>query len=62
MSGFPMESLVTVTLDEVDSKTEFIMKYDDVFAMKNEDLKGMKQGWNERFDKLAEYLSRQELS
>lgn len=57
-----MESLVTVTLDEVDSKTEFIMKYDDVSAMKDEDLKGMKQGWNERFDKLAEYLSRQELS
>jgi len=60
--GFPMESLVTVTLDDVDGKTGFTMKYDDVSAMKDEYLQGMKQSWNESFDKLEEYLSRQEIS
>lgn len=60
--GFPMESIITVTLDEVDGKTKFTMKYDDVSAMKDEDLQGMKLGWSESFDKLEEYLSRQELS
>ncbi|MEI8199946.1 MAG: SRPBCC domain-containing protein [Eubacteriales bacterium] len=60
--GFPRESLVTVTLEEIDGKTGFTMKYDDVSQMKDEDLQGMKQGWNESFDKLADYLSRQEQS
>lgn len=60
--GYPMESLVTVTLDEIGGNTGFTMKYDDVSQIKDEDLQGMKKGWNESFDKLEEYLNRQEHS
>jgi len=56
--NFPMESLVTVTFDEIDGKTKFTLKYDDVSMFQEQDLTDMTQGWNESFDKLEAYLRR----
>lgn len=55
---FPLESLVTVRFEEKDGKTKFTMNYEDVSAISDKDLEDMKQGWNESFDKLADYLSK----
>ena len=55
---FPLESLVIIQFAEEDGKTRFTMQYDDVSAIPDPDLAGMTQGWNESFDKLAEYLDR----
>jgi len=49
-------------LDEADGRTGFTMKYDDVSAIKDENIQGMMKGWNESFDKLEEYVSRKEQS
>lgn len=54
--NFPLESLITVTFDELDGKTKFILKYEDVSMFQEQDLKDMTQGWNESFDKLEAYL------
>jgi PhnB protein len=54
---FPLESLVIVQFEDMDGKTKFTIKYDDVSAIPDMDLEGMKQGWNESFDKLASHLS-----
>ena len=55
---FPLESLVTIRFEVEDGKTKFTRNYEDVSAISDEDLEGMKQGWNESFDKLADHLSR----
>ena len=56
--NFPLESLVIIRFEAEDGKTKFTMNYEDVSAISDKDLEGMKQGWNESFDKLADYLSR----
>ncbi|MHB1455022.1 MAG: SRPBCC family protein [Saccharofermentanales bacterium] len=54
---FPMMSIVTILFDEIDGKTVFTLKYEDVSSIPEEDLRNMTQGWNEMLDKLAAYLS-----
>lgn len=55
--GFPLESRVTVSFEDLEGKTKFTLKYDDVSMIQEKDLEGMKQGWNESFDKLQEYFA-----
>lgn len=55
---FPLESLVVVQFEDEGGKTKFTIKYEDLSTISDNDLEGMKQGWNESFDKLAEYLNR----
>ncbi len=57
MSGnWPLELLVTVTLEEYEGKTKMTLQHVGIPAGENRDL--AKAGWNESFDKLAEYLSK----
>jgi PhnB protein len=55
---FPLESLVMIEFEDENGKTRFTMKYEDVSAIPDQDLAGMQQGWNESFDKLADYLAK----
>ncbi len=58
--NFPLESLATVTFEKAPgNKTEFTLHYSGVPA---EDFDNAMTGWNESFDKLAEYLRRRSLA
>ena len=57
MSGdWPLEMLVTVTLEEHEGKTKLTLKHSGIEGFSAKDLDNMQQGWNESFDKLAEAL------
>ena len=57
MSGdWPLETQITVTLEEHDGKTKLTLKHAGMPAGKNRDMAGA--GWNESFDKLARELDR----
>jgi uncharacterized protein YndB with AHSA1/START domain len=51
---FPLEMLVTVTLEDYEGKTKMTLKHSDLPAGEMGELTGA--GWNESFDKLAENL------
>ena len=51
----PLEMLVTVTLEDLGGKTRMTMRHEGLPAGEMKD--GANQGWNESFDKLAEYLA-----
>jgi len=56
MSGdWPLELLVTITFEEYDGKTKLTLRHEGMPEGENAD--GAEQGWNESFDKLAEYLA-----
>jgi uncharacterized protein YndB with AHSA1/START domain len=58
MSGdWPLELLVTVTFEEYEGKTKMTLQHVGIPAGENRDL--AKAGWNESFDKLAEYLEKE---
>ncbi len=60
MSGdWPLELLVTVTFEEHEGKTKMTLQHVGIPAGENRDL--AKAGWNESFDKLAEYLAKVEV-
>ena len=50
----PLEMLITVMFEEHDGKTKLTLRH--VGMPSGADSEGAKQGWNESFDKLAEYL------
>jgi uncharacterized protein YndB with AHSA1/START domain len=54
---FPLELLITVTFEESDGKTKMTLKHSGVAGIPAADFDGMRQGWNESFDKLDEYLT-----
>lgn len=55
MSGaWPLETQITVTFEEHNGKTKLTLKHAGMPAGKNRDMAGA--GYNESFDKLAEYL------
>lgn len=57
MSGdWPLELLVTVIFEEIDSETRLTLRHEGIPAGENRD--SAKAGWNESFDKLAEYLEK----
>lgn len=61
MSGdWPLELLVTVTFEEHNGKTKLTLRHVGIPAGENRDL--AKAGWNESFDKLAEYLGKEKSS
>ena len=55
MKGMPLEMLVTVTFEEMPrNKTKMTLKHEGIKDIPDEHRKGMDQGWNESFDKMAE--------
>jgi len=58
MTGdFPLELLVTVTLEDVDGKTRMTLRHEGLPASEREPCS---EGWHQSFDKLAESLITQE--
>jgi len=55
---FPLETLVTVTLEDEDGKTKMTLKHTDLPAGEMSEQTGA--GWNESFDKLAKSLRKKE--
>jgi uncharacterized protein YndB with AHSA1/START domain len=53
---WPLELLVTVTFEEVGGRTKMTLRHAGVPAGKMREL--CETGWNESFDKLAEYLAK----
>jgi uncharacterized protein YndB with AHSA1/START domain/uncharacterized glyoxalase superfamily protein PhnB len=51
---FALESLVTLVFEEYDGKTRFTLRY---LGIPDGDFDNAQAGWNESFDKLAEYLA-----
>lgn len=51
----PFETLVTVTFEEEEGKTRMTMRHEGLPA--GPMAEGAEQGWNQAFDKLAEYVS-----
>lgn len=54
--SFPLEAEVILTFEEIGDRTKFTIRYPDLGGLNDKDLEGMKQGWNESFDKLAQTL------
>jgi uncharacterized protein YndB with AHSA1/START domain len=52
---WPLETQITVTFEDHNGKTKLTLKHAGMPAGKNRDMAGA--GWNESFDKLAEYLA-----
>lgn len=52
--GWPSELLVTVIFEENDGKTKLTLRHEGIPSGENRD--SAEAGWNESFDKLAEYL------
>ena len=52
---FPLEMLVSVTLEEQDGKTKMTLKH--IGLPSTPEGEGAEQGWNQSFDKLAESLA-----
>jgi uncharacterized protein YndB with AHSA1/START domain len=53
---WPLELLITVTFDETGGKTTMTLRHEGMPAGRNRELAEV--GWNESFDKLAEYLAK----
>ncbi len=55
-ADLPLEMVISVTLEELDGKTNLTLKHTGFPP--GEDYELARAGWNESFDKLAELLSR----
>jgi len=53
---FPLEMLVTVTFEDVGGKTKMTLRHEGLPAGEMAEMTGA--GWNQSFDKLAEYLAK----
>lgn len=53
---FPLELQITVTLEDQAGKTKMTLHHTGIEGVSQSDLENMKQGWEESFDKLADYL------
>jgi uncharacterized protein YndB with AHSA1/START domain len=51
-ADWPLELLVTITLEEEDGKTCLTLTHSGLEGVSDGDRKNMEQGWNESFDKL----------
>ncbi len=56
--GWPLEMLVTLTLEEEDGKTKMILRHSGEGDINDKDIDDMRQGWSQSFDKLADYLAK----
>lgn len=52
MKGFPLETIVTVTFEEVNGKTKTTLIHSGIENIDDKTRKDMEMGWNESFDKL----------
>jgi predicted enzyme related to lactoylglutathione lyase len=57
MTGDWSAALITVTLEDLGGKTTLTLEHSGMAGVPDKDLDGMRQGWNESFDKLAAYLA-----
>ena len=55
-TDLPLEMLITVTFEEQDGKTKLTLRHVGLPAGGDREMAGA--GWNESFDKLAEYLAK----
>lgn len=55
-ADFPLEMLVTVTIEEIEGKTKLTLTH--IGLPSGEDYDNCRAGWNESFDKLAEVLAK----
>ena len=53
---FPLEMLITVTLEDHEGKTRLTMKYSSIDGVNNTDRGNMQHGWNESLDKLVDNI------
>lgn len=58
MSGFPMETLVTVTFEEQNGKTAMTLMHGPIDTLDTKMLSDMETGWKQSFDKMAERLKK----
>lgn len=56
-ADFPMEMEASVIFEALDGKTKITLHYPDRGNMPETDRMGMKEGWNQSLDKMAEALS-----
>jgi len=55
-ADFPLELLITITFEEHDGKTTMTLTHGSEGHISDFNREGMRDGWNESFDKLDEYL------
>ena len=55
---WPMELLITVTFEEHGGKTKLTLRHSGIAGISVKYRTDMTQGWNESFDKLADYLTK----
>ena len=55
---WPIELLITVTFGEDSGKTKQTLRHSGIASISAKDRTDMIQGWNESFDKLADYLTK----
>jgi len=53
---WPRELLITVALEEVGGKTRMTLTHSGLEGVSEQDREDMRHGWEESFDKLAQYL------
>jgi uncharacterized protein YndB with AHSA1/START domain len=58
---FPMEMRIKVLFEEYNNKTKLILIHSNMESVSDRIINDTQQGWNESFDKLAEYLKKCEI-
>ena len=53
---FPLEMLITVTLENLEGKTKLTLKHSGIDGINATDRRNMQQGWDQSLDKLAAYV------
>jgi uncharacterized protein YndB with AHSA1/START domain/predicted enzyme related to lactoylglutathione lyase len=56
MDGDWSAATIAVTFEEVNGKTRQTLEHRGIVGISDEDFEGMRQGWSESLDKLAQYL------
>jgi uncharacterized protein YndB with AHSA1/START domain len=56
---FPLEMLITVKFEDHYGRTKVTMKHSGIDNISTTDRDNMREGWNQSFDKLAEYLEKE---
>jgi uncharacterized protein YndB with AHSA1/START domain len=57
--GFPLEMLITVKFEEHDGETRLSLRHSGIYGPSAQDRDNKQQGWSQSFDKLAEYLEKE---
>jgi len=51
--------LITVMFEEHDGETKLTLRHSGIYGSSAQDRDSMQQGWSQSFDKLAEYLEKE---